>query len=150
MKSEKQNIEVIVRGFILVANKVLLCKNKEKDYYFFPGGHINFGESAKETLLREMREELNFSVDKWIFIGAVENVFIEDNEKHHEINLVFNTEIKEINTESKENHIDFVLMDKDKFIKETILPVALKKAILRWLKDKKIFWASQIYNKSIL
>lgn len=41
-------------------------------------------------------------------------------------------------------------MDSNKFAKEKVLPIALKKSVLKWLKDKKIFWASQIYNKSKL
>ncbi|MGB2762258.1 MAG: NUDIX domain-containing protein [Minisyncoccales bacterium] len=147
---ENKEFEVCVRIVIQHQGKILVCKNKEKNYYFFPGGHIKFGESVKETLLREMKEELDLSVDKWIFIGTVENIFIEDNEKHHEINLVFNIDTDKIVTKSQEDHIDFVFMDKNQFIRETVLPVALKKAILRWLDDKKIFWASQIYDKSIL
>ncbi|MCK4453882.1 NUDIX domain-containing protein [Candidatus Parcubacteria bacterium] len=145
-----KEFEVCVRAIIQYQNKILVCKHKEKDYYFFPGGHINFGESAKETLLREMKEELDLLPDKCKFIGAVENFFVEDNENHHEINLVFGTEVEKINAESKENHISFVLMDRNQFSQENILPIALKKAILKWLKDKKIFWASQIYNQSIL
>ncbi len=147
---ENKEIEICVRVVIQHQGKILVCKSKEKNYYFFPGGHIDFEETVKETLFRELKEELNLSIKNWKFIGTVENIFVEDNKKHHEINLVFNIDVDKIVFKSQEDHIDFILMDKDKFIKETVLPVALKKAISRWLKDKKIFWASQIYDKSIL
>ena len=147
---ENKEIEVCIRVVIQHKGKILVCKSKQKNYYFFPGGHIDFEETAKETLLREMKEELDLSVDKSTFIGAVENIFVENNEKHHEINLVFNIDVDKIVFKSQEDHIDFVLMDKDKFTKETVLPVVLKKAVLKLLDDKKIFWASQIYNRSIL
>ena len=147
---KNREFEICVRVIIQSQNKILLCKYKVRNYYFFPGGHIEFGESAEETLLREMKEELNLSLKKWVFIGTIENIYIENNQKHHEINLVFSAKIDKINTESRENHISFVLMDSNKFTQENILPIALKKAILKWLKDKKIFLASQIYNKLIV
>lgn len=147
---KNKEFEICVRVVIQYQNKILVCFNVEKDYYFFPGGHIDFGESAEETLLREMKEELNLSLKKWVFIGTIENIYTENNQKHHEINLVFNAKVDKINTKSRENHINFVLMNIDKFSQENVLPIALKKSVLKWLKDKKIFWASQIYNKSKL
>ncbi|HBP27318.1 TPA: hypothetical protein DD445_00790 [Candidatus Nomurabacteria bacterium] len=45
----------------------------------------------------------------------------------------------------QEDHLEFALFTKEEFMKEKkIYPVALKKQILKWLKDKKIFWVSQI------
>jgi ADP-ribose pyrophosphatase YjhB (NUDIX family) len=144
---KNHQFEVCIRAVIYYRNKILVCRHKERGYYFFPGGHLNFGESIKDALLREMREELNVRVKGIKFIGLVNNVYEEAGKKHHEINLVFDTKVDKITEDSKENHIDFFLFDKDKFAKEKILPEALQKAILRWLKDKKIFWASQIYDK---
>jgi len=145
-----KNFEVCVRAIICQQNKILVCQNKEKGYYFFPGGHLNLGESIKEALFREIKEELNIIVKKIKFIGLVDNIYEEDGQKHHEINLVFEVKVDKISTKSKEDHIDFFFFDKDKFSKENVLPIALQKAILKWLKDKKVFWATQIYNKTIL
>ncbi len=47
--------------------KILVCRNKGKDYYFFHGGHIEFGESSKQALQRELREELGLTADSFTF-----------------------------------------------------------------------------------
>ncbi len=145
MKNKYKNkIEVIARAIILTNGKFLLCREKGKDYYFFPGGHINFKETAESALIRELKEELNISINKLSFIGIVENIYEKDNETHHEINLVFEVLVDEAQDKSKENHIDFFFKSKKELIKEKVLPVVLTKAVLKWLNDKKTFWVSQI------
>lgn len=147
---DKEEFEVCVRAVIQRNDKLLVCRHKEKDYCFFPGGHIDFGEGVREALLREINEELDISIKECLFIGTVENIYIEDGQKHHEINLIFNVKAREINRQSKENHIEFFFININEFSQENILPIALKKAVNKWLRDKKIFWASQIYDKSII
>jgi ADP-ribose pyrophosphatase YjhB (NUDIX family) len=144
-----ENFEVCIRAIIQNRGKILVCFNKEKGYYFFPGGHLNFGEEIGKALSREIKEELGMKIKKFSFIGLVDNVYKEEGKTHHEINLVFNVIPKKIISESRENHILFFFFDKKEFAKEKILPIALQKAILKWQKDKKFFWASQIYEKTI-
>lgn len=86
---------------------------------------------------------MGISFKKYEFIGAVENIYSHDKEKHHEINLVFNAKIGRIKTDSKEKHIDFSLVNIKELSQVEILPITLKKAVLKWLKDKKRFWASE-------
>jgi len=142
--NSQKEIEITIRLIIQDRGKFLLCKDKYKDYYFLPGGHVEFGESVKQALAREIKEELGLPVQKHKFIGAVENLYIENNRKRHEISLVFEVKVKNLKARSKENHIDFFLKNKKELTKEKILPIALTKSVLRWLKDKKLFWASQI------
>jgi len=35
-------------------------------------------------------------------------------------------------------------MDKNQLAKEKVLPISLTKAVLKWLKNKKPFWVSEI------
>ena len=144
-----KKIDVLVRAIIQERGKILVCKKIGKDYrgknyYFFPGGHMDFGESARKALKRELKEELGLEIKKSSFIGGSERVFIEAAKKYHEINLVFQVLTDKIKTKSKEDHLQFFLMDKDQLSREKVLPKALTKAVLKWLKGKEFFWASQI------
>lgn len=53
-----------VRAIIISKNKILLIKRIKKDsvYWVFPGGGVERGESKKNALLREMKEELGVEV----------------------------------------------------------------------------------------
>jgi 8-oxo-dGTP pyrophosphatase MutT (NUDIX family) len=147
----KKQFEVCVRAVIKSRGKILVCWHKEKKYYFFPGGHIDFGETAESALIRELKEELDIVVRKLSFIGMIENIYIEKRDKHkehrgkhHELNLIFSVSAKKVKDKSLEDHIDFVFLDNKKFKKEKVLPLILQKNVIKWLEDKKIFWASQI------
>lgn len=146
-KINKKDFELCVRAIIRHNGRILVCRHKGNNYYFFPGGHINFGETAKEALERELNEELYISIKNISFIGVVENVFTEESRKHHELDLVFSVSVKKVKDKSKEDHIDFFFFDIKKFSKEIIFPIALRNNILKWLKDGKIFWDSQIENQ---
>jgi len=137
-----KNFEVISRGIIVNDGKILLCHSKGNDYYFFPGGHVEFGEKAEETLSRELQEELGVSAKNMKFIGSAENFFEKDGE-HHEINIVFEASLSEIKSQSLEEHIDFIWQDVSKISETKILPEALKNKVVEWLENKEIFWSSQ-------
>ncbi|MBI3335686.1 MAG: NUDIX domain-containing protein [Candidatus Portnoybacteria bacterium] len=158
---KRGSFEILVRAVILHKGKTLLCQNKnlafgenfvsrfaqnkKKGFYYFPGGHVDFGEKAEHALARELQEELGIIVDTFSFIGAVENVFTEDKKIHHELNLIFEAIPNIVTDQSKEDHIQFRFVDVNKLSREKILPVALKGSIIKWLKNRKIFWASQTY-----
>ena len=147
MKRFQQNIEVIARAFILVGNKVLLCKMKKESWYFLPGGHVNFKERTEETLLREIKEELGIPIRLQSFMGAVENIYTENQQEHHEINLIFSAKARKVVLESKENHIEFILKEIESLAEVNILPENLKAALLNWLKSKKLFWRNSDEKK---
>ncbi len=149
-----KDFEICIRAIIRQRGKILVCWHREKGYYFFPGGHLEFGETIPQALSREIREELRIDIKKYSFIGLVDNIYEEKGQKHHEINFVFNTKVRRITEgrvieETKRDHIAFILFDKKRFLKEKVLPIALQKSVLKWLKDKNFFWASQVYNKAI-
>lgn len=51
-----------VRGIAIKDGKILVVYSKKYDYYKFPGGGPNEGESHIEALIREVREESGYSV----------------------------------------------------------------------------------------
>jgi len=142
------NFEICVRGIIVKNNKILVCKNKKKDFYFFPGGHVDLGENAEHALIRELKEELNLSVKRVFFMGANENFFKDEDGKHHEINLVFRVIADKVKDKSMEDYIDFFFLDIKKFSEEKVLPTIIQKSVLRWLKDRRAFWVSTNKNRS--
>jgi 8-oxo-dGTP diphosphatase len=48
-------------GIIIVDRKVLVERSRGKGYFIHPGGKIEYGETSKQALIRELREE--FQVD---------------------------------------------------------------------------------------
>ncbi len=136
-------IELIARAIIINEGKILLCQSKGVDYYFLPGGHVEFGETAKQALEREFEEELGMCVKNAEYIGVIENIFSQKRQNHHEINLVFSAEPEQCSAKSKEAHIEFFWKDIDALAGKDIKPTALKNALIQWLSDKKSFWGSE-------
>lgn len=62
-----------VGGIFIKDNKVLLARVRGYSNTFLPGGHIEFGESAKDALKREIEEELGVSCAVGSFLGVVEH-----------------------------------------------------------------------------
>ena len=82
-------------------NKILVAEGydpvKNETFYRPLGGGIEFGESSKETICREMMEELNLKVEQesLIYLGALENIFVFNGSPGHEIVLVYDGALKE-------------------------------------------------------
>ncbi len=62
---------------------------KQQTFYRPLGGTIEFGEHSSETVRRELLEELGAEVADLRYLGTLENVFIYEAEKGHEIVLVY-------------------------------------------------------------
>ena len=128
------NIELIARAVILNRNKIILCRIKGKNWYFLPGGHVEFGEGIVASLKRELREEIGIKVKLGKVIGVIENFYRENRKSHHEINIIFSGTAANRKTSSKESHIEFEYVD-IKYIKnKNILPKQLKPLLIKWLK----------------
>ncbi|MBU1102696.1 NUDIX domain-containing protein [Patescibacteria group bacterium] len=138
-----EKFDLIVRAVILDKDKILLCRKKEEDYYFFPGGHIEFAEKAELAIARELLEEIGTQPGKVNYIGTVENLILEADKKIHEINLVFEAKILEKEIKSAEDHLNFYWIEVAKLKQEKILPGALKEGVIKWIKDRRCFWGSQ-------
>lgn len=86
---EISGIENIVRGVCVVDGHVLLCRPKKGGYAYLPGGHIEFGETSRAALVREMREETGLDAAVGDFLGVVESQFEQHGKRHCEISLVY-------------------------------------------------------------
>ncbi len=138
------SVEYIARAIIEKDGKVLLCHGKGKDNWFFPGGHIEEGESAPEALLREIKEEIGAASDVRRFLGASENKFEIDGKVTHEINLIFEVILDEGSShESKEDHIEFAWFTYDELRDTVVFPLSLRDAVLVLHTKGNPLWASE-------
>lgn len=93
MPSDARHIELIARGLCVVRGSVLICRNLEGGYGYLPGGHVEFGETASDALVREMAEETGASVRIGACLLVAESTFRQRGSVRHELNLVFHMEL---------------------------------------------------------
>jgi len=51
-------------GIVIQDRKLLFARAKDMDFFIDPGGKIEPGETAKQALVRELKEELDIDVDE--------------------------------------------------------------------------------------
>lgn len=83
------DVELIARGVLLHAGHVLLCRNLKHGYLYLPGGHVEFGESARGALEREFLEECGLRVRARSCVALAEQRFEQGGKARHELNMVF-------------------------------------------------------------
>jgi len=129
------NFHYIVRGIIRDGENLLLCKQKDGEYTFLLGGHIDFGEAAKVALAREIKEEIGAYVSVGEFRGAIENAW----DDHCEISLVFDVkhDLSKDDTPQpaspEEEHLAFLWVHQDDLKQYNLLPTPL----LDWLTSNQ-------------
>lgn len=134
----------IARGIIRDGEHLLLCKQKDGDYTFLLGGHIEFGEAAEIALVRELKEEIDADVIVNNFRGAIENMW----DSQCEISLVFDVEhtlsndITPLPASENEEHLEFVWAKTNELTQHNLLPTPLIKLLQD--DDTTPFWASTI------
>ncbi len=108
---EISGIETIARGICVRDGKVLLCRAKGGSTTYLPGGHIEFGETGRQALVREVKEELGLDSETGAFLGVVENSFMQKGKPHSEINLVYELKLPDAPAEAQEDWIEFEWRD---------------------------------------
>lgn len=74
------------------------------EYFYRPlGGGIEFGETSRDTVCRELSEELSVEVDKesLTYLGTVENIFLFNGVPGHEIVMIYDGNLRESNLYEK-------------------------------------------------
>ena len=132
MNHMEKHIETIARGVCVIDGKVLLCYPKDRSYSYLPGGHIEFGETGREALVREMKEETGLDATAGELLGVVESSFMQKGEKHCEIILIYEMKVevegkgRQWNVSSCEDWICFDWVECDKIDSVNLLPPEMK------------------------
>ncbi|MGW6191900.1 NUDIX domain-containing protein [Bacillus cereus] len=97
-------------------SKVLVQCDENESFYRFPGGSIEFGETAKETITRELLEEYNLKVFVQELACVNEQIFDWNNEKGHHCTLIYWGTVGKIfiNEVRHKEHEDIKLLWKSK------------------------------------
>jgi 8-oxo-dGTP diphosphatase len=138
------------RGIIYTNGKVLLAHQKGGASTFLPGGHIGMGEKAEEALIREIAEEFGEKAMVNHFIGAVECTYAENDQDHHEINLIFEVDVANLDTSipplSKETHLEFIWAKPEELITRNLLPSPMIECLMNWDIGYHGYWGSSFVN----
>lgn len=90
----ENNINIRLRLICIQDEKVLLMYDSEKDFYFYIGGKLEYGESVMEGAKREINEEcgedVSFEFGKILYIRD----FISPEESEHSLELFILGKIK--------------------------------------------------------
>jgi 8-oxo-dGTP pyrophosphatase MutT (NUDIX family) len=128
MDYELDHIETIARGVAVRDGKILLCKAKGGSSTYLPGGHIELGETGREALVREIKEETGLDSTTGRFLGVVENSFVQKGKKHSEINLVYelNVDSPDGSVSAAEDWIEFEWRELGDLDTANLLPEAFR------------------------
>jgi len=133
------NIEVLARGVCVVDGQVLLCQGTQSKLFYLPGGHVEFRETARQALMREMHEELGIKVEIGRFIGCCEHAFSQKGEVHAEINLLFEMRIPDLALDagviSVEDWIAFQWQSLSRLDEVLLEPAPLRKVLTKWIAN---------------
>lgn len=101
------------------------------------------GENSRAAFEREMMEEIGEEISAGQFMGINENKFSDAEGEHQELNIVFEACLDKEGIGSREEHLEFCWMNREEFSGALILPKNMKKAVLKWMEDKKVFHSEQ-------
>jgi len=134
---------VLVRALILDQDHVLVCKTLDlpTNFYFFPGGHIENGESAVSALMRELQEETGAECKVKRFLGCLEYIFEPGNFArchNHKYSFLFEAESDSLKLDlplpQVEPHLQLLWVPLTQINDIDFRPAPLKKLIPVWLK----------------
>ena len=74
-------------------SRLLLHRALQDDFWALPGGRCEAGETAREAVEREMREEIDVPASAGRLVFVVENFFAYDDWQGHEIGMYFEVEL---------------------------------------------------------
>ena len=129
----KRNI--VLTGILKDNDLFLVVKRNENDILFpgaweFPGGHLEDGETIKQGLARELKEEIGFSDDfNPIITHYTDEIKQKNGELVHNIEIDF---IVDVNSDDliiklSEEHSDYKWVEKDSLLLDSYIREKISK-----------------------
>ena len=121
--------EIVLTGILKDKDLLLVVKRNYNDNLYpgaweFPGGHLESGETLKEGLKRELKEEIGFTYD---FEPIITHYFDEMKEEKGnlihliELDFIINVDRSSITVKLSNEHCDYQWVTKDsKYLDEFI------------------------------
>ena len=138
IKDDNNRFGVRVCAIIYNENKtkIFMQKQRDKDFYMFPGGRLEVNEETLPAIKRELKEELDIESD--IYLKYIVESFIDfPSKKYHELGFYFIATISEeklsngcTSNDKCEINSTFEWIDIDELDKIDILPNGIKEKII--------------------
>jgi len=152
-KSEEGIFNFRVAAVIIHNNKVLLHRDENDNFWALPGGRCEMLEFSKDTIQREMQEEINEKINVNKLLWIVENIFNHKSENNHEIGLYYSANFVEdspaINQDEffgieNTHKLVFKWFDLDTIKDVTIYPIFLREKLNLLPQDIEQIMINQI------
>ena len=130
-----------VGGVLIKDNKILLTKGG--DDYTLPGGHSQIGETSKETIIREFKEETGFDVETINVLSTYENFWKWGDKNCHQLCIYYRLKMINENQELVPNpdtsDIKYVWLELEELKNINLYPIGISDQILNNITDDTHF-----------
>lgn len=132
----KRYPNVSIKIIFRYKNEIMILKHKNS-VFSFPGGRMEWGESILDALNRELKEEINYSLEKEPDLLQVWN-FISKNRLRHSIIINFIQELAEKPKLSSPEKLKILWLNKNSTLLRSIIKdkIFIDK-IFNWKGSKK-------------
>lgn len=86
---DKMKIKYRAAGVALNRNKVLLYRSEGLNYWSLPGGRIDYGETSRDALIREVYEEIETEIKTGRLLWIIENFYKKEGKFIHELGVYY-------------------------------------------------------------
>lgn len=127
------------RAIIFKDNKLLVFfRRKIKDgneitYYAIPGGHVEGNETTEETVIRELKEEMNLDIEILSYLGKL---VIDNQEEYYYYAKIVGGELQfggeELERSSNENYYDIRWLTREEINDSGIRAIDLIKKVMEY------------------
>lgn len=87
---EDGSFKLRVCGVVQVGDKILIDNCDNAPFWGYPGGHVELGESTREAVVREVKEEIGVDAEIIKNLASIQLFFTrEDGKPFHEIGFYY-------------------------------------------------------------